>query len=320
MFYTLRHVTQFEYTEPVSESVMEARMHPRSEGAQRCLSFQLKVTPRARVFSYRDHLGNVVHHFDVPGRHARLKLVAESQLEVGAPMPLAPLGPSAWRELDGMVAHGDYWEMLTPSKYVCPTEALVKLKRDLAIERGADPVTTLLEVNRLVYGYFDYVPKSTRVDSPIDEAIETKQGVCQDFAHISLALMRLLRIPCRYVSGYIYHRKVDDIRSAEESSHAWVEALLPHYGWVGIDPTNNIIAADRHIRTAIGRDYDDVPPTRGVFRGVSESKLSVTVKVSPDDAPPPADDLGAAGEWNEIVAPELESDFNFRQQQQQQQQ
>jgi hypothetical protein len=124
----------------------------------------------------------------------------------------------------------------------------------------------------------------------IDDALETRQGVCQDFAHVMHALVRPLRIPCRYVSGYMFHRNEDEEtkdRSLEGASHAWVEALVPNLGWIAFDPTNNLIGADRLIRVAFGRDYADVPPTRGVHKGEAHSELSVAVTVSPSDDPLP---------------------------------
>jgi transglutaminase-like putative cysteine protease len=132
------------------------------------------------------------------------------------------------------------------------------------------------------------VPNSTKVDSPIEEALRTRQGVCQDFAHIMIALLRRLHIPSRYVSGYMFHRDEEKKdRSLEGASHAWVEALVPGLGWVAFDPTNNLVGGDRHIRVAIGRDYADVPPTRGVYKGEAQSELRVAVTVSPADAAPP---------------------------------
>ena len=127
------------------------------------------------------------------------------------------------------------------------------------------------------------------MDSPIDEALQARSGVCQDFAHIMIALVRQLRIPCRYISGYLYHEDKCHDRSPAGASHAWVEAYLGEAGWVEFDPTNNLMGCERHIRVAVGRDYADVPPTRGVHRGESESELTVRVKVSPVDAPKPED-------------------------------
>ena len=173
----------------------------------------------------------------------------------------------------------------------------------LGVRRRDDPLSFLRELNSAIYEWFEYVPKATRVDSPIDHAIEARQGVCQDFAHIMIALVRHVRIPCRYVSGYVYPRSETHDRSPEGATHAWVEALLPGFGWVGFDPTNNLIAGERHIRTAIGRDYADVPPTKGIFKGKSESQLTVSVRVAPSDAPPPPEEvLAAPEEWQAAIA------------------
>jgi transglutaminase-like putative cysteine protease len=296
-------LTKFQYDKPVSESVMEMRMHPRSDSNQRCLSFTLSVSPRTRVFSYRDHLGNNIHHFDIPGEHQQLVIVAESLVEQQplAEIP-ASLGPESWKELDSIVAEGDYWEMLLPSEFARPTDALKKLADGLDVVRRGDPLSLLHELNLRLYEHFDYVPKSTKVDSPIDVAIESSKGVCQDFAHIMIALVRQLGIPCRYVSGYLHHNNNFRDRSTSDATHAWVEALLPHLGWVGFDPTNNLIATDRHIRTAIGRDYADVPPTRGTYRGRTSSDLYVAVRVNASEQPPALDqDLPIPEDWSTLV-------------------
>jgi transglutaminase-like putative cysteine protease len=319
MFYSIRHLTQFRYDAPVSESLMEVRMHPRTDGAQRSLSFQLSVDPRTQVYSYRDYLGNTVHHFDVPGKHMRLRIVAEALVEVQNP-PEVPesLEPEDWLRLDELVASGDYWEMLVPSQFTETSEALRGLVMDLGVARRCDPLSILKELNQAIYEWFEYVPKSTRVDSPIDHAIESRKGVCQDFAHIMIALVRPMRIPCRYVSGYLFPRSDSPDRSPDGASHAWVEALLPGLGWVGFDPTNNLLSAERHIRTAIGRDYADVPPTKGVFKGNASSELTVSVRVGLSDAPPePEADLGAPPEWEESAK---QDSMDLQQQQQQQQQ
>ena len=328
LFYSIRHLTKFVYSDAVSESVMEVRMHPRSDSNQRCLTFSLSVSPRCRVFSYRDHLSNNVHHFDIPGQHGQLVIIAESLVEY---QPLADipsfLAPSAWRELDAMVSEGDYWEMLLPSEFAKPTPALERLAKELDVRRRDDPMMMLRELNGRLYDCFNYSPRTTRVDSPIDEAIEAKQGVCQDFAHIMIALVRQLGIPCRYVSGYLYHRKGDRDRSTSDATHAWVEALLPHLGWVGFDPTNALVAGDRHIRTALGRDYADVPPTKGIFLGRTASDLFVAVQVTASEQAPALDqDLPIPEDWSMLVEkaqapppPPAEPLLQLQQAQQQQQ-
>ena len=325
MYYSIRHVTKFRYNAHVSESLMEARMQPRSEGPQRCLQFQLMVQPKARVQSYRDYLGNMVHHFDVPGRHKQLSIVADALVDVQPPAPLPKsLGEGAWDELDEMIAAGDYIEMLMPSQFGQSTELLEQFAHELNLEshekaRRHDPLEFVLKLSELLYAKIAYVPKSTRVDSPIDHALESRQGVCQDFAHIMIALTRRIGIPCRYVSGYLFHKAGEKTRSIEGATHAWVETLLPGLGWVGIDPTNNVLAGERHVRTSVGRDYADVPPTKGVFKGSAESQLLVAVHVAPSDAPPLEPELGIE-DWSTALREDgLDQDVAAHQQQQQQQ-
>jgi transglutaminase-like putative cysteine protease len=304
MFYSIRHLTKFAYKTPVSESIMETRMHPRSDAQQRCLTFHLSVSPRCRVFSYRDHLSNHVHHFDIPGQHAQLVIVAEALVEMAAHAEVpASLPMTAWDELDRLVEQGDFWEMLLPSEFATPTPELEKLAKELQLDRSDDPLTTLHRLNKALYKGFDYKPKSTKADSPIDQALKARAGVCQDFAHIMITLVRsCLKIPCRYVSGYLYHGAQFKDRSDDSATHAWVECFLPELGWVGFDPTNDLIASDRHIRTAIGRDYSDVPPTHGIFRGRTKSELSVAVRVEPSEGVPSLDrELPVPDDWVILV-------------------
>jgi transglutaminase-like putative cysteine protease len=284
MRYSVRHITRFAYDAPVTESVMEARMQPRGDGLQRCLHFALTTTPAARVMTYQDHDGNNVHFFNIPARHARLTLTAEAVVECTAP-PMVPhrLGPQAWARLDAIAGSGEHWEYLAPSRFTRATALLEALRRDLQIARGTDPIVLLRRLMGEIYARFEYKPHTTRVDSPIDEALAARSGVCQDFAHIFLALARGVGIPARYVSGYLFQNAGGHDRSAEGATHAWVEALLPDLGWIGLDPTNNLLVEDRHIRVAVGRDYADVPPTRGVYKGASavRSELAVAVRVGP---------------------------------------
>ena len=302
-FYSIRHLTRFRYSKPVSESIMETRMHPRSDTNQHCLSFSLSVSPRTRVFSYRDHHGNHVQHFDIPGEHNQLVIIAESLVEQQIEMTVPSfLAPDAWGALDNMIQEDDYGEMLLPSTFATPTPALLELAKSLNVVRRDDPLMVVHELNKQIYEYFEYSPKATHVDSPIDEAIASHQGVCQDFAHTMIALLRHVGIPARYVSGYLYRGKEDHDRSTPDASHAWVEVLLPHLNWVGFDPTNDLIAYNRHIRTAVGRDYADVPPTHGVFRGKTESDLYVAVQVEASMEPPPLDrKMPIPEDWSVLV-------------------
>lgn len=322
MYYAVRHFTRFRYSRPVWQSVMELRMHPRSEYMQRCFTFQLSVSPRARIFRYLDHLGNNVHHFDIPAPHRHLTIVADALVEVDAPMDLPQgLGLEAWDELDEMIKREDYWDMLQPSLFARPSIELEQFAREFGVaeRNGLDPLQVLLLLNESVYNAFEYVKESTQVDSPIEDALRSRQGVCQDFAHIAIALARNLRIPCRYVSGYLCHDNSHSDRSADGATHAWLEALVPGLGWVGFDPTNNLIAGERHIRTAVGRDYADVPPTVGVLKGSADSELQVRVRVTPSDAIlPPDQEFASDQEWSRFLERDQEAELVQARQQQQQ--
>jgi transglutaminase-like putative cysteine protease len=325
MPYLVRHLTRFTYTSPVSESVMELRMQPLSDGRQRLLRFDVTTTPRARVFAYRDFLGNAVHYFDIPGRHTRLDISAEAAVDVHSPDFLPEsLDLSAWQAIDQLTATGAYGDWLAPSRFATETEALKAFSAaiNLTQDRTVDPLTLLRNLTGTLYEELSYEPRTTSVDSPIDDALAAKAGVCQDFAHIMTALVRGLGIPCRYVSGYLAPRSSGHDRSTEHATHAWVEALLPELGWLGFDPTNNTLALERHIAVAVGRDYGDVPPTKGVFKGESGSELGVAVSVTHAESPMQSHDLIPSVVW---IAPGHSDDaaadaFDLHQQQQQQQQ
>ena len=318
MRYSIRHITRFTYESPITESVMEARMQPRTDTLQRCLQFTLLTAPSSRVMTYRDHDNNMVHHFNIPGRHSRLTVTAEALVESMTIRPLPHrLGPAAWSRLDVMAASGQWWEYLAPSTFVKQADALESLRTEIGLERGNDPLVMLRRLMGEMYARFEYSPRSTRVDSPIDEALANRKGVCQDFAHIFLSLVRPLGIPARYVSGYLFQPAGSHERSTDGATHAWVEVLLPDLGWVGLDPTNNLIADNRHIRVAIGRDYADVPPTRGVFKGVSSvrSELTVSVAVGPALSPL-SNDLTPFTPWMSGEVKEPAADDSEQQQQQ----
>ncbi len=280
MQYQVRHTTRQIYDRPVRENVVEVRLRPRSDEGQHCRAFALATMPHAKPAEFTDHLGNHVHTFNVPMRHQELVFVAESIVDILPPVAVerAPASRS-WAAIDSLTAAPAYWEMASPTERTADTPLLARLAAELEVGRtDDDPLTDVATLNGRLYDAFAYRGGVTGVDSTIDDALEVRCGVCQDFTHIMLALLRnYLHVPCRYVSGYLFHR--DDDQSAEDGSHAWVEAYLPGEGWVGFDPTNNVRTGERHIRVAYGRDYDDVAPARGVFQGKAHSRLTVAVSV-----------------------------------------
>lgn len=290
MYYSITHLTRFTYSEPISDSVMEVREQPRTDSCQRCIQFKLSISPDARYILQKDYLGNVIHVFDIPGRHDQLAIRTEAVVQVHERDPLPPtLDAVAWGEIESATeVDRDLFDMLMPSQFARPSDLLFQLRDELNLNRQTDPLTFVTSLNTAIYNTFDYIQNVTAADSPIEIALEKRLGVCQDFSHIMIALLRDAGIPARYISGYLYHRRDQD-RSAADATHAWLEAWLPSLGWVGFDPTNNLICNEQHIRVAIGRDYGDVPPTKGVFLGDATSTLEVEVEVNKLDEIPEED-------------------------------
>jgi transglutaminase-like putative cysteine protease len=320
MFYAIRHFTRYRYSRSVWQSMMEVRMHPRSEGNQRCFVFQLSVNPRARIFGYTDSYGNLVHHFDLPSRHTQLTIISDALVNIEAQSSIPEVMEyGAWQELEDLVEKKDYWDMLMPSHFARSSPQLEQLAEEIGSNerKGRSPLAFLQDISSGVHGSFSYVKKSTAVNSPIEDALQSRQGVCQDFAHIMIALVRNAGIPCRYVSGYLYHSTENTHPGADGATHAWVEALLPGRGWVGFDPTVNKLASEQHIRTAIGRDYADVPPTMGMMKGKADTQLQVRVRVTPSQAVlPPDEEFAADEEWSQFLDETQQSQLAEAQQQQ----
>jgi transglutaminase-like putative cysteine protease len=320
MFYAIRHFTRYRYSRPVWQSMMEVRMHPRSEGNQRCFVFQLSVNPRARIFGYTDSYGNLVHHFDLPSRHTQLTIVSDALVNIEAQSSIPEVMEyGGWQELEELVEKKDYWDMLMPSHFARSSPQLEQLAEEIGANerKGRSPLAFLQDISSGVHRTFSYVKKSTAVNSPIEDALQSRKGVCQDFAHIMIALVRNARIPCRYVSGYLYHSTENTHPAADGATHAWVEALLPGRGWVGFDPTVNRPASEQHIRTAIGRDYADVPPTMGMMKGKADTQLQVRVRVTPSQAVlPPDEEFAADEEWSQFLDETQQSQLAEAQQQQ----
>jgi transglutaminase-like putative cysteine protease len=318
MHYAIQHITRYRYGSPIVENVMEVRLQPRSDEWQQCLSFHLYLRPTARVHPFRDYLDNWVHFYDIAAAHKELTITANSVVNVLPPTPLVDALPiESWQAVDEMARSSAHWEWVQPSLRTPAPPALFALAEEFGVDRSLDPLSALKRIMVQLHENFSYDTGSTNVDSPIDEAMASRSGVCQDFSHIMLALTRhVLKIPCRYVSGYLFHR--DNDRSGDDATHAWVEALLPDLGWVGFDPTNNLIAGERHIRVALGRDYNDVPPTHGIFRGATDSALSVSVTVKKASAPLPIADSETVPRWRYEAAPSNGNGSSAQAQQQQQ--
>ena len=322
MHYSIRHTTLFRYSAPVREGVMELRMQPRSEGPQALRSFQIATSPRTQLYAYTDHLGNAVYHFNVLREHDEMRVDVQAAVEM-APFPVLPetLDGLEWQRYNPYNLTADHFDFLEPSKFAKGSVDLSLFVARHNLERPkSDPMTALRALNAAIYEAFDYEVGVTEVHSPIDHALAESRGVCQDFAHVMIAIARSWGIPARYVSGYLFHRREDKDRSGEDASHAWMEAWFPSLGWVGFDPTNNMLAGGRHIRAAVGRDYADVPPTRGTFKGDAVSEMAIAVSVQTAMAPARHEEfLRIARPMKPAPAKEQRIDPLHQQQQQQQQ-
>ncbi len=279
MILEIQHETHLSYTEPVSESIAEVRMEPVSDAVQICRSFHLAVHPNAGVFRYQDGFGNRVHSFNVRPAHTEVRILAASVVEVN-PVPCDLAGSLAVLPLaleQGGLALLDFLHLRGP---VRRSPRLEPVLEQLRPQPGARAGEWLIEVSRFIHTRFEYAPQVTLASSPIDDVLRHGKGVCQDFTHLMIAILRSWDVPARYVSGYI-HRT-----NKESQSHAWCEAWLPDLGWVGIDPTNDQLPDERFVKVAIGRDFTDVPPNKGVYRGKAEESILVRVETRQLDALP----------------------------------
>jgi transglutaminase-like putative cysteine protease len=282
MLLSIEHATAYAYDGQAWDSFNELRLQPADDYRQTLLHFDVTVDPEASVRTRRDYYDNTVHHFHLPGRHPRMELRARSVVSTyGIPTP--QVVPS---ELLPELRHR-FFEYLSPTDRVPLNDDWLGIFGSVAIRPGDDVVTWITDLTAHLRRRLAYQSESTTVDTPLADFAKTQVGVCQDFAHAMLAICRSVGIPSRYVSGYVHaNPSGDEAMIGAEGSHAWVEVYLPGSGWIGFDPTNGCIINQAHVKLAVGRDYDDVPPVRGLRRGATTESLTVEVAVRHTD---PAD-------------------------------
>ena len=286
--YRLVHSTEFIYDGPVYESYNEVRLRPIQDDRQSCISFRLVTRPAARGASFKDGYGNWVHQFNVLPNHRHLHIAAESVVLVHeVPEPQA----GGMRLLDFDEGRRelaeDNYDWVAPSAYVPRLPALEAIS--LAAQQECDGTVTgfAQSASDFIHRNFTYQKGATHVHSSAADSLALRAGVCQDFAHVLIGVLRSRGLPARYISGYLVPGAATSPDAKQEeviggqASHAWVEALLPGSGWIGFDPTLGGPVGFRHIRVACGRDYGDVPPVRGVYKGHADQRLSVDVRVRP---------------------------------------
>ena len=278
----VRHVTELYYAAPAEEAHSEVRKSPVDTGLQRVVTSKVDVEPQTLMRKHRDYFGNVVHHFDLIDPHSALCITAESVVETAHAVACGPESDSG--EADPRPWEERWAEFLHPSPFVPDLPHYETIRHEVSTSlEGEAFLTALEELGATLKNGFRYDPGLTEVDSSPAEFFEKGGGVCQDFAHATLGVLRRARVPARYASGYLYDPAKDPGKSilrGAAASHAWVQAWHPELGWVGLDPTNDKLVDWQYVRTAIGRDYRDVRPVHGIFRGEGEQSLSVFVEVT----------------------------------------
>jgi transglutaminase-like putative cysteine protease len=274
--FTILHQTTYRYPEKIHESYSVVHLQPRSDTTQYCTKYELNVAPRARLFSYSDRFGNDVQNFAVLPDHDVLSIVARSSVVTVRPARPERPAPVSRAELRTDPELLWLYDFLHESRYVAFGPQLRSYAEGVGAPGDDDLVGWYLHAGTSIANDFTYHKEATTVTTTVDESIRLRAGVCQDYAHVLVALCRFNGIPARYVSGYIFSGQEGAVLGAD-ASHAWCEAYFGSLGWLAYDPTNDTLIDDRFAKIAVGRDYGDVSPVRGVYKGASRSTMSVNV-------------------------------------------
>lgn len=289
MNYQLVHRTIYEYASPVTVSHHAARVEPRLLPYQQVMDFSLRVDPVPAVIKPRvDFFGNAVCGFSIQKIHEHLEITAASRVTVAPITPPALALSPEWEAVVKLFSDPVSPGVVEPYQFVFDSP-LLRCSPELAdyarqsFETGSPLLAAVAGLNRRIFTDFKYDPVATTVATPLEEVLEKRRGVCQDFAHLAIACLRSLGLPARYVSGYLRTRPPEGRERliGSDASHAWFSIFCPDVGWVDFDPTNNLLPGEEHITAAFGRDYSDVSPVTGVITGGGSHEVKVSVDVQP---------------------------------------
>jgi transglutaminase-like putative cysteine protease len=293
MHFAIRFLTRYEYDADVVDNINTLRVRPAGNSRQRVDDFTVRLTPDVRQYRHEDYFGTEVVEFEVVRAHR--ELVVDVRARVTTQPQREPSG-TTWEELSDQAYREAGGEFLLQTEDAPAHPLLAALAAEVAT--APTPLSAVLLVSELIPNRFEYRKGATYVDSPLTDVLDGRAGVCQDFVHLGLNLLRRHGIAARYVSGYLYTtgNGDDPAKTASESvevdTHAWIDALLPvddgEPVWVSIDPTNRGLAGERHVKIGHGRHYADVPPIKGVYRGVAHAKLEASVTMTRSEGPDPA--------------------------------
>lgn len=269
------HATGYAYKSPVTASFNEARLTPRSDARQNVILNRVETVPASRSYRYVDYWGTAVTAFDLHAPHSELEVTAASVVETDLPEP--PETALDWSDLGAEAVLDRFDEVLRPTPYTPASKRIERVGRKIA--KSADPREAVVAAARWVRTELDYVAGSTGVHSSGLDALREGKGVCQDFAHLSLILLRGMGIPARYVSGYLHpHRTAAIGETVEGQSHAWVQVWTG--AWWNYDPTNDVEINEQYVSVGVGRDYADVTPLKGIYSGQGSTDLDVVVEIT----------------------------------------
>lgn len=279
--FIIHHVTKYTYPEPVRDSANQIMLYPIKDELQEVQSQRLTITGEPPVEVFKDYYGNEAGSFMNITPHKELRIdstIAVITKPRNYPLDTVPI-EEQWSHLLQIRNIVPFIDFLKQENFVALPE--VKKIADSGFYKSVSVFVAVQQLNKYVYENFSYIKGITSIETTLDEVWKLKAGVCQDFAHMLLVILRLLNIPARYVSGYVCPH--DNNLRGEGATHAWVEAYIPFYGWIGMDPTNNCIVNDLHVRLAIGRSFSDCSPVKGTYKGTAKQSLEVGVSVSHED-------------------------------------
>lgn len=272
----IRHRTRYLYASPVIDSANQVKLYPLADDHQRILEHRLQVSQHPPVHTSTDYFGNTTGFFSLIVPHTELlieNLLTVEMLTKPAPK-LTGRPKELWEQVRSEAVQLEYHDFLKAEVAACQFEVQQAIHE--IMDRDQHPLDTVLELSDFIYKNFQYKKGVTNIETKVDEIWKLKAGVCQDFAHLLLYMLRLMGVPSRYISGYICPGSSH--WRGEGATHAWAEVWLPDTGWVGVDPTNDCMAGERHVRLATGRNFSDCTPVKGTYKGASEHTLEVTVE------------------------------------------
>jgi transglutaminase-like putative cysteine protease len=308
--FVINHITKYTYPDPVRDSANQLMLYPIKDEQQSVQSQRIIISREPFVEMYKDYYGNEVGSFTNVQPHTEMKIdstVTVITTAIKWPMDDAPAAQQ-WQHLHEIKNTVPFIDFLKQENF----SALPELQKmaDAGFYQTVSVFTAVQQLNEYVYKHFQYIKGVTNVTTTLDEIWKIKAGVCQDFAHILLAMLRLLNVPARYVSGYVCPPE-NNLRG-EGATHAWVEAYIPFYGWLGLDPTNNCVVNDLHVRLAVGRNFSDCSPVKGTYKGMAKQTLEVGVSVSHEDGSVAKQSIAVLTPQSIINHPENENDNSFR--------